>query len=862
MPRIVADWLADHVELPADLTTEQLAADLVRVGLEEEEIHAAAVTGPLVVGRVLAMTPEPQKNGKTINWCLVDVGPEHNATQIKGVDDADVPPGGARGVVCGAHNFGVGDLVVVSLPGTVLPGGFAIAARKTYGHTSDGMICSVRELGIGDDHDGILVLTRAGFAEADLTPGQSATELLGLGDEVLEINVTPDRGYAFSYRGVAREYAHSTGAAFTDKGLPTGAEPTATPDGFVVEVDDAAPIDGRVGCDRFVTRVVRGIDPSAPTPAWMKRRLEGSGMRSISLAVDVTNYVMLDLGQPLHAYDLAAVAAPVVVRRAAPGERLTTLDDVDRALDAQDLLITDSPDGARGSRVLGLAGVMGGESSEVSASTTDVLVEAAHFDPVSVARTARRHKLPSEAAKRFERGVDPRLPAVAAQRVVELLVELAGGTADPAVSDLDTTTAPTPIAFDVTLPSRTAGVPYTREQVVGTLAEIGCTVTGAGEVVEVTPPSWRPDLVEPATLVEEVVRIVGYDQIPSVLPAAPGGRGLTPEQRTRRSVARALADAGLVEVLSYPFMGPADLDVLGLPADDPRRTALRLANPIADDRPSMRTSVLVTLLETARRNVARGLDDVAVFELGLVTHPAPDAPAAPQLPVGVRPSEADLAALDAAVPPQPRQVAGVLSGNRVPAGWWGAGRPTDWTDALSAARTVAEVARTEVVVANDPTRMPWHPGRCARLELTDGRVVGHAGELHPKVVEALGLPARTAAFELDLSLLVEAADGEPVAARPVSAFPAAKEDFAFVVDAGVPAAEVEAAVVAGAGELLEDVRLFDVFTGPQVGEGKKSLAYSLRLRAADRTLSADDVRAVRDGVVKSAAEQVGAVLRG
>ncbi|WP_369372095.1 phenylalanine--tRNA ligase subunit beta [Promicromonospora sp. Populi] len=861
MPLIVKDWLADHVELPADLTAEQLAADLVKVGLEEEAIHGAAVTGPLVVGRVLEMTPEPQKNGKTINWCRVDVGPEHN--------DED----GARGIVCGAHNFGVGDYVAVSLPGTVLPGPFPIAARKTYGHVSDGMICSVRELGIGEDHDGILVLTRHGFAAEDLTPGQDAIALLGLGDEVLEINVTPDRGYAFSYRGVAREYAHSTGAKFTDHGLPTGSEPAATADGFDVRVQDDAPINGVVGCDRFVTRVVRGIDPSAPTPAWMKHRLEGSGMRSISLAVDITNYVMLDLGQPLHAYDLAKVSAPIVVRRAAAGERLTTLDDADRALDTEDLLITDSPAG-ESSRVLGLAGVMGGASSEVSDSTTDVLVEAAHFDQITVARTARRHKLSSEAAKRFERGVDPLLAPVAAQRVVDLLVELGGGTADPAVSDLDHTAETTPqrpITLKVTEPTRLAGVPYTPEQVRSTLEEIGCTVVdgplatddaAAVETFTVTPPSWRPDLTEPADLVEEVVRIQGYDQIPSVLPSAPGGRGLTTEQRTRRSVARALAEAGFVETLSYPFVGTADYDALGLPDDDPRRVSLRLVNPMADDKPLLRTNLLVTLLDTVRRNVSRGLTDLAVYEIGLVTVPAADAPAAPALPGGVRPTEEQLAALAAAVPDQPRRVAGVLTGKRELAGWWGTGRSAGWADALAAARLVAERAGADVVVVPDTDRMPWHPGRCARLELADGTVVGHAGELHPKVVEALGLPVRAAAFEVDLTVLVRAASGEPVAGAPVSAFPAAKEDFAFVVDAEVPAEAVRSAIVAGAGELLEDASLFDVFTGEQVGAGKKSLAYSLRLRAADRTLSAKEVRAVRDAVVESAAERVGAVLRG
>jgi phenylalanyl-tRNA synthetase beta chain len=858
VPLIVKDWLADHVELPADLTAEQLAADLVKVGLEEEAIHGAAVTGPLVVGRVLEMTPEPQKNGKTINWCRVDVGPEHN--------DAE----GARGIVCGAHNFAPGDLVAVALPGTVLPGPFPIAARKTYGHVSDGMICSVSELGIGEDHDGILVLTRNGFAEEDLTPGQDAIALLGLGEEILEINVTPDRGYAFSYRGVAREYAHSTGAKFTDHGLATGAEPAATPDGFEVQVRDDAPINGVVGCDRFVTRVVRGIDPSAPTPAWMKHRLEGSGMRSISLAVDITNYVMLDLGQPLHAYDLAKVTAPIVVRRATAGERLTTLDDADRALDGEDLLITDSPTGA-GSRVLGLAGVMGGASSEVSDTTTDVLVEAAHFDQITVARTARRHKLSSEAAKRFERGVDPLLPAVAAQRVVDLLVELGGGTADAAVSDLDTTAETAsrkPIALKVTEPTRLSGVEYTPEQVRSTLEEIGATVAeasaaaGSVEILLVTPPSWRPDLTGPADLVEEVVRIQGYDQVPSILPSAPGGRGLTTEQRTRRSVARALAEAGFVETLSYPFVGTPEYDALGLPAADPRRVSLRLANPMADDKPLMRSNLLVTVLDTVRRNVSRGLTDLAVYEIGLVTRPTAGASAAPTLPGGVRPTEEQLAALAAAVPDQPRRVAGVLTGKRELAGWWGAGRAAGWEDALAAARLVAERARAEVVVVPDTEQMPWHPGRCARLELADGTVVGHAGELHPKVVEALGLPGRAAAFEVDLSVLVGAASGEPVAAAPVSAFPAAKEDFAFVVDGDVPAEAVRSAIVAGAGELLEEVALFDVFTGEQVGEGKKSLAYSLRLRAADRTLSAKEVRAVRDAVVASAGEKVGAVLRG
>lgn len=851
MPRVPLSWLAEHVELPAGLTAEQLAADLVRVGLEEEAIHAAAVTGPLVVGEVVERTPEPQKNGKTINWCRVDVGAEHNE------------PGGApRGIVCGAHNFDVGDRVVVALPGAVLPGPFPIASRKTYGHVSDGMICSARELGLGEDHDGIIVLSTLGV---DAPVGTDARELLGLGDEVLEINVTPDRGYCFSMRGVAREYAHSTGARFTDPALPVPTEPAAG-GGFAVELADEAPIHGVPGADRFVAQVVRGVRANDPSPAWMQRRLQQAGMRAIGLAVDVTNYVMLDLGQPMHAYDLAKVAEPIVVRRAQAGEKLRTLDDVVRTLDPQDLLVTDSPDGARGSRIIGLAGVMGGGDSEVGESTTDLLVEAAHWDPITVARTSRRHKLSSEAAKRYERGVDPQLPRIAVARAVALLAQYGGGVPDAALTDVDRTAPAPAFELDLDLPGRLVGVPYTHDEVRETLATIGCELTDvAPGRVRVQPPSWRPDLAVGVDLVEEVARLRGYDAIPSVLPTAPAGRGLTEDQRTRRSVARTLADAGLVEVLTYPFVGVDQLDALDLPADDPRRRAVRLANPLAEQQPYLRTNLLVTLVDAARRNVARGIGDLAVFEIGLVARPAADAPAAPRLPGGVRPSDEQLEALDAAVPAQPRRVAGVLAGLREPAGWWGPGRRVDHTDAIEAALLVARTVGVELTVTNDE-HAPWHSGRCARLATSDGTLVGHAGELHPNVVAAHDLPARTAAFELDLDELLAAAPEGPVEATPVSSFPVAKEDVALVVPADVPAAEVLAAVRAGAaasaaGDVVEDVRLFDVYSGDQVGAGNRSLAFSLRLRAADRTLTAAETAAVREAVVAEASRRFGATLR-
>jgi phenylalanyl-tRNA synthetase beta chain len=477
-----------------------------------------------------------------------------------------------------------------------------------------------------------------------------------------------------------------------------------------------------------------------------------------------------------------------------------------------------------------------------------------------VARTARRHKLSTEASRRFERGVDSDLADRAAELAVRLLVEHGGGEATVVgpVTDVDERSPIAEIAMDADLPSRVVGVPYTASEVVATLETIGCHVSGQ-ERLAVLPPSWRPDLRAGIDLVEEVARLRGYDAIPSVLPSAPAGRGLTQGQQSRRSVARALAEHGLVEVLSYPFVAPQMHDAFGLDADDPRRRAVVLANPLSDEQPQLRTSLLPPLLDTLRRNVGRGHTDVALFEIGLVARPERTGAVAPQLAVGVRPSEVDLAAVKAAVPPQPRRVAVVLAGQRVSGGWYGAGRPADWSDAVAAAQLVAQTLGLTLTVSND-THAPWHPGRCARLEL-DGAVVGHAGELHPKVVSALGLPQRTCAAELDLDALLEAASGTIRRAAPISGFPVAKEDVALVLDADVPAAAVEQALRAGAGPLLESIRLFDVYTGPQVPAGKKSLAFALRLRAGDRTLTAAETADARDAAVRSAAEQLGAVQR-
>ena len=870
MPYVPLEWLRQYVQVRPGTDAAALAADLVKVGLEEEQIVPARVTGPLVVGKVLTQEPKEQSNGKVINYCRVDVGEQYNDAPGTGKEPSELP---SRGIICGAHNFKPGDSVVVSLPGAVLPGDFKIAARKTYGHISDGMICSAAELGFPDDgKHGIIVLDER-YPEGEVpAPGTDALALLGLDDEVVEINVTPDRGYCFSMRGVAREYSHSTGGAYQDPADTTNADfypqglQAPGNDGPRVEVNDEAPINGVPGCDRYVARLVEGVNPNAPTPDWMSRRLQASGMRSISLAVDVTNYVMLELGQPLHAFDADKLTLPLVVRRAQAGEKLTTLDDVERVLDPQDLVIAD---GEGGSRVLAIAGVMGGATSEVTETTTNVLIEAAHFHPVSVARSARRHKLPTESSKRFERGVDYQLAPVAAQRAADLLVRYGGGSYGP-ITEIDRTQAPAPIEFALDAASRLTGVDYPREQVVGLLREIGCQVNDdGGATVQVNAPSWRPDLTGSAELVEEIARLDGYDNIPVQLPVAPAGTGLTFAQRARRDIVRTVAEQGLTQVLSYPFVGDI-YDRLELPADDERRQAVRIANPLADDAPLLRTSVLDSLIDVAVRNVSRGIGDVALYEVGNVTTSAGVVPA-PIPGVAQRPSQAEIEALAAGTPRQRLHLGAILCGQHGYSGVLQHVRNWDWADAVELVRDIASLLGVKLHVAN-AERAPWHPGRCAEIRIVVptknptrpqiGEVIGYAGELHPRIVKKLGLPERACAVELDLDALIERSSSQPVVkAQPVSTYPAAKEDFAFVVDEATPSQEVAAAIIIAGGKLLDDVRLFDVYRGPQLGPGRKSLAFSVRLRASDHTLSASETEAARARIIKQVGKYTGAKLR-
>jgi phenylalanyl-tRNA synthetase beta chain len=833
--RVPVTWLAERLELPeyddGISLADRFAEAFVRVGLEVEDVtQLGEVTGPIVVGRVVEIE-ELKEFKKPIRYCQVQIA-----------EDSTVE-GAVHGIVCGATNFVEGDLVVVALPGAVLPGDFAISARKTYGHVSDGMICSARELGLGEEHSGILVLP-SGTA----SPGTDAVALLELADTVIELSITPDRGYALSVRGLARELACALDVSFIDPAVTE--VPAAEGDAWPVHIED------QQGCSRFVMRRVTGIDPTAPTPWPVRRRLMLAGIRSISLAVDVTNYVMLETGQPLHAFDATALHGNITVRRAKPGEKLTTLDDVHRVLDPDDLVVADE------SGAISMAGVMGGASTEVRADSSDIVLEAATWEPASIARTVRRHKLPSEASRRFERYVDPAVAPAALELAARLLARHGEGDIQPGRTDVGRPLLPGPVVVPMNLPDRTAGVAYARGVTARRLQQIGCgvevdTADDGTPIVIATPPSWRADLNQPADFVEEVLRLEGYHTIPSVLPPAPAGRGLTAGQRRERAVSRALGEAGYVEVLPFPFVSPGVWDDLGLPADDPRRRTLTVLNPLESDADQLATTLLPGLLDAVQRNISRGFADLALYTIRQVAIADAEHHEVPEVGVAGRPTDAEIAALDAALPDQPVHVAAVLTGQRSRQSWWGKGEQANWADAVQAARIVAQTSGVDAeVTAADYA--PWHPGRGAALSV-DGVVVGHAGELHPKVLERLGLPKRTCAMELNLTA-IPVVERRPVPV--VSAYPPVLLDVALVVDEQVPVAEVAAVLREGSGALLEDLSLFDVYNGAQVGDGKRSLAYALRFRAQDRTLTREEATAARDAAVALTGERLGASLRG
>ena len=815
--RAPLSWIKEFVEIPATITADQISDALIRVGFEVEEIitQGADLTGPLKFGKVLSIE-EITEFKKPIRYVGLDCG------------EAET-----RHVICGATNFVVGDIVCVAIPGAVLPGNFAISARETYGKTSNGMICSGRELGISEDHAGIMT-----FPKGSVEIGGDAIDALEINDVIFDIAVNPDRGYALSIRGVAREVAASLGLSFTDpvdalRGISfenTGKGVTAK----IVD-QDAASV--------FYLRTLSNFDQSAQTPVWMRRRIEKMGMRSISLVVDVTNYVMLELGQPLHAFDADKITGGLSIKRAGSVQKFTTLDGQERTLDPDDLMVCDD------TKPLALAGTMGGLDSEITATTSRIAVEAVRFNPVAVAKNSRRHKLSSEASRRLERSVDPSLAEFSSARFVQLLTSLSTAQHVETVVDGAPRYAPI-VKVDPAYVASVLGIEITPAEIAQHLRSVGCDVNES--TFEVDPPSWRSDLLQPADFVEEVARMVGYDKIPSILPPRPLHASLTPTQKRRRAIAAMLASRGFAEVQTFPFTNQETIDAMGFVGE--RAATYRIANPMSEEFPLMRVHLVPGLIEVAQRNISRGAKDFAIFEMGSIFRSAQKLVPAISPELGKRPDQSVIDAITASVPPQAYHVAGLLVGKTENSDWQGPARSYTWRDAIAYAQDILQLCNLNWEIKRSDFA-PWHPGRCAEL-IVDGKAVAHAGELHPRIVAAYGLPERSVAFAVGLSALP---DTKLVRPFTVGTMPAALQDVALIVDESVAAGDVQDALRAGAGNLLESITLFDRYD--KIGDGKISLAFSLVFRAHDRTLTGAEITEAREAAVAEAEKRTGAVLR-
>ena len=755
---------------------------------------------------------------RTVKVLAVEKHPDADRLALVDVDPGD---GNAVRVVCGAHNYVVGDIVPWAPPGAELPGGFKLERRRIRGQYSDGMLCAPDELGLSDDHSGIMILP------PDTPLGEDIRTVLSLDDIVFDLEITPNRPDAMSIAGVARDLAAALGLPFT---LPEPASPGVidlAPATLVVEALDR--------CPRYVAKT--GQVTVAPSPGWMAQRLTKAGMRPISNVVDVTNYVMLERGQPLHAFDLNLLGGRgIVVRLANEGEKITTLDGVERTLSAADLLICDANRAPQA-----IAGVMGAGDSEVSDATTEVLLESAFFTGDGILRTSKRLGLRTESSARFERGVDPNGTLLAAERAWELFAEIASGR--PATGTLDE--YPTPIEpIRVTL--RTArvndvlGTELDTATIRGQLEPLGFAVPegvhadGHGGIVEYEVPTYRPDVEREIDLIEEVARHHGYNNIVRTLPRMkePSG-GLTPVQLGRRAVRDALLGTGLSEAYTFSLVAPADLAAAGLPAE-----GIELENPLRAEESLLRPAVLPGLLKAAAFNAGHGLLDVGLFEIGHVFLPPPGGQ--------TRPDERE-------------HLAVVLAGTvfRLP---HEPNRPVDGHDAVGRLETVAEALALADWSLRPGDAPGFAPGRAA-LVVVDGTEVGAVGEVDAGVRTRLGLSGPVAALEVNLSLILAASRKERRSVTP-SRYPASTIDLAFVVDESVPAGAAQRTLCEAAGDLLEDVHLFDVFRSEALGPNKKSLAFGLRFRAPDRTLTDEEVGRLRQGLIDAMAKGQGAVLRG
>ena len=789
------NWLRQHI--PTAASRDQLVATLTAIGLEVEEVTALGESlDGVIAGRIIKASPHPEADRLQI--CEVDAG-----------------AAGTVQIVCGAPNARAGLVAPLATVGAVLPGGMKIKPAKLRGVESFGMLCSARELGIDSDGSGLLELP------ADAAVGQPVVQVLGLPDASIEIKLTPNRADCFGIRGIAFDVAAATGGAV----VPFEVEPVAPANDAALAVELSAGADA----PRYCGRVIQGVDAAAATPAWMAERLRRSGVRPVSLLVDVTQYVMLELGQPMHAFDRAALSGPVGVRRARAGESLQLLDGREVALDEQFLLVTDAD------RPVALAGIMGGLDTRVTGSSRDIFLEAAHFAPAAIAGRSRRLGLHTDAAHRFERGVDPGLPREAIEYATRLIMEVAGGLPGPVVETelVEHLSAPAPILLRRARVARVLGMTIADADISRILGALGLAVETAADGWLVTPPSRRFDLEIEEDLIEEVARIHGYDAIPVRLPAGAAPLQVPSETRVAEGTARRhLASRGFLEAINYAFVDSALLADWTL-----EEGVVPLANPLSAELGVMRTSLLPGLVAALGRNAARQQSRVRLFELGNVFARTADG--------------------FSHVP----RVAAVASGTARGEQWNGEGHSVGFHDLLGDLSSLAALARAELECR--PARAPWaHPGRCAEVFRVDGGQevrIGWVAELHPRLLKAL---------EIDTGVVVFEADLVPLLARPLpkagnrSKYPSVRRDLAFVVPQAVSWGQLAGCVRGAAGSILRDLVLFDVYQGKGVETGCKSLAMGLILQEESRTLTDADVDAVVASVTAALQREHGATIRG
>jgi len=790
--KITHSWIREFGPLAA--TPAELAEQLTLAGLEVESVTPVAPPfSGVVVGEVLAVSRHP--DAEKLSVCQVTTD---GANRLQ--------------IICGARNVRAGLKVAVAMVGAQLPGNIAIKRAKLRGLESMGMLCSARELGMGDEHDGILELPES------LAVNRNVREALDLDDSVLEVNATPNRGDCMSVFGIARDYT----AARERRYLKYHVAPVAAGHKDVLPVA----IEAAAGCPIFGSRVIRGVRPQAQSPAWLRERLRRVGINSISPIVDVTNYVMIELGQPLHAYDFKRLAGRITVRAAKPGERVTLLDDGEYTLDPEFMVIADE------GGAIGLAGIMGGRDTAIGDATTEVLLEGAHFTPAAIAGRARRLGLFTDAAQRFERGVDPSLPPVALERATALLIEIAGGVAGP-LQVTKAAGAAEPQRWVRLRRSRLArllGAPVPDDEVRSLMCAIAEHVETQPEGWRVESPAHRFDLKIEADLIEEVARLRGFESIPESHAVGRQVPGYAPESRVLEDrLLHAMVDAGYREAITYSFVDPAVQRLLF-----PDTPSLALLNPISADLSEMRVSLWSGLIVACRENLRRQQSRVRLFEVGNKFEVSG---------AGLR---------------EVQTLCGVAAGPRWPEQWGSAREALDFYDVKADVQNVLALAGEASTVRFEADAMPClRPGRAARI-FRGSTAIGWLGELHPQLVKSLNFTNTVFLFELE----IDAAFGcKPSQFKRISRFPSVRRDLAVVLDESVTLAVLQENVSVSASDLLSELRVFDVYRGPGVDSGRKSIALGLILQDSSRTLTDVDADAVVNSVVARLRDVLSATIR-